>query len=845
MVIFENATYLETDTVESDENMDDITDNFYWNIGFEEKNSDYWDGHIDEVRISSVWRTQAWMTADYHTQANTDGFLIIGNLNAAPGVNTPPQMSSPYPTNESTGVEQNPQLSITISDVDDANQDMNITWYWGTDPSCPYMFAHNLSVSGGTYKQLNTANFSTNYTTYYWQIILNDGNDGYDNEIFHFKTSKSILNIDITLIDNSTVTTGVWNTTEHFEMASSGVYNNNGISLHHVGRKNTGSGEYCDRYVYYDENTNFGTEIKLGSASNQDHGSGSVTIDKDGTFWYAYGGYFSTNPLDVYTANDIGDYLNWTLKLNNVDSSAGTTPIIIATSNDSLLLFFRNGANDNAATGTQFMRYYIPDIEEGANKDYELLDGMTFESAALCPNYLWGRYDSRYHYAFLTGSYKHNNGDGGDWGSFPVVYTDDNGTTWRKGDGTEYGSLPIEYTDADIPFDNIVLDDNVMLYGAELGVTPNGTIYQITRYNDAGAGDYLWTGRNVNNEWIKENFSFNSNKHTSFTMGTTEDYVFIAYAEGGDDKRKLKVIASDDDGISWTNPTTLFDLDNEDLSITGVSYCQPLSYENNEVRLFYSIGGTSGSDRSDVSWCSFRIGPELNNLPELLIANVYPPSGVDSYTNFNFNVTWKDTDGEDPTDGYLSVKIIKDGWDTNQSMSWVSGSNVTGANYTYTTLLTSGSYSFYIYAYDSNNYNYSGSHNGPEVSSQSYVISVSQSDLPSLWFNITSEGHHTQSDVNATGQTSETPALAIENQGNVPINLTIDIASSLSSGLTLKWDDDNNPTGATEVTTDPVQIQENLAILATKNIWLWMDFLKVGPETGEETLHITSDSGTW
>jgi hypothetical protein len=178
-------------------------------------------------------------------------------------------------------------------------------------------------------------------------------------------------------------------------------------------------------------------------------------------------------------------------------------------------------------------------------------------------------------------------------------------------------------------------------------------------------------------------------------------------------------------------------------------------------------------------------------------------------------------------------------------MEWVSGDNTTGANYTYSTTLTAGDYTFYIYAYDGTGYNSSGPHSDPTVVSQSYAIGVSQSDAPSLWFNITAVGHHTQEDVNATGQSAGTPALAIENQGNVPINLTINISIALSSGLTLKWDGDNDPSGATEVTTSPVQFQENLAVSSTKNVWLWMDFLNVSPETGERALNITSSSGSW
>ena len=56
----------------------------------------------------------------------------------------------------------------------------------------------------------------------------------------------------------------------------------------------------------------------------------------------------------------------------------------------------------------------------------------------------------------------------------------------------------------------------------------------------------------------------------------------------------------------------------------------------------------------------------------LTLPIVYPTSGVASYTTFDFNVTWKDNTYT-PEDGYLKVNISKDGWYTNQSMSFLEG----------------------------------------------------------------------------------------------------------------------------------------------------------------------------
>ena len=65
---------------------------------------------------------------------------------------------------------------------------MNITWYWGTDSSCPNLIGSNNSVSNGTYSQTNDNNFSLNDQTYYWKILVNDGHGGWTNATYHFTT---------------------------------------------------------------------------------------------------------------------------------------------------------------------------------------------------------------------------------------------------------------------------------------------------------------------------------------------------------------------------------------------------------------------------------------------------------------------------------------------------------------------------------------------------------------------------------------------------------------------------------------------------------------------------------
>jgi hypothetical protein len=108
--------------------------------------------------------------------------------NYASGSNTTkniPLISNESPTNESTGVALNPNLEIQLNHSD-AYQ-MDVTWYWGTDSSCPNLIGSNTSVTNGTYSQVDSgSNFSTNSQTYYWKVCVNDSEGEWTNETYHF-----------------------------------------------------------------------------------------------------------------------------------------------------------------------------------------------------------------------------------------------------------------------------------------------------------------------------------------------------------------------------------------------------------------------------------------------------------------------------------------------------------------------------------------------------------------------------------------------------------------------------------------------------------------------------------
>ncbi|EMR73342.1 protein of unknown function (DUF2341) [Thermoplasmatales archaeon SCGC AB-539-N05] len=97
--------------------------------------------------------------------------------------NTAPEISSPYPSNESTGISVNPTLNITVSDAH--GDSMAITWYSNSSGSW-IAFGTN-GTSNGTYHQTNN-NFSNYSITYYWNVSVNDGTTTNNSDIFWFTT---------------------------------------------------------------------------------------------------------------------------------------------------------------------------------------------------------------------------------------------------------------------------------------------------------------------------------------------------------------------------------------------------------------------------------------------------------------------------------------------------------------------------------------------------------------------------------------------------------------------------------------------------------------------------------
>ena len=173
--------------------------------------STYWNGIIDEVRISSIRRSDAWMTTTYNTGNNAsvdcaNPFLSIGSEQTEV-TNTAPTQSGESPINTSIDIAVTPSLYVIC--LDDDADNMNATWHSNSSGAW-VQFASNGTIANNTNITQINSNFSAYSTTYYWSVNLTDDNGGWNNETYHF-TTKVITWQDInTDINGEFTNTQTW-----------------------------------------------------------------------------------------------------------------------------------------------------------------------------------------------------------------------------------------------------------------------------------------------------------------------------------------------------------------------------------------------------------------------------------------------------------------------------------------------------------------------------------------------------------------------------------------------------------------------------------------------------------
>ena len=129
----------------------------------------WWQGSLDEVRVSDTARSPEWISTQYNNQHDPAAFVNFGGEEAG----VPPEspvVANEYPPDGSAGVELNPTLSVNVVDYQGDTMDIKFL----TDASGSWeQIGTTQSGGNGTYTQ-DTTMFDTLGTSYSWRVEVTD-----------------------------------------------------------------------------------------------------------------------------------------------------------------------------------------------------------------------------------------------------------------------------------------------------------------------------------------------------------------------------------------------------------------------------------------------------------------------------------------------------------------------------------------------------------------------------------------------------------------------------------------------------------------------------------------------
>ena len=143
----------------------------------------YFDGFVDEIRISTFARSEAWIETEYNNQHDPNSFINIGGTNISPDE---PVVDDEIPVNGSVDIAVG-TVALSVLVNDSQSDDMDV--YFKTNASGSWSnIDSNLTVTNGTYSQ--TYKFNDYGRTYWWSVNVTDplGSGNWTNETYHFTT---------------------------------------------------------------------------------------------------------------------------------------------------------------------------------------------------------------------------------------------------------------------------------------------------------------------------------------------------------------------------------------------------------------------------------------------------------------------------------------------------------------------------------------------------------------------------------------------------------------------------------------------------------------------------------
>ena len=160
----------------------------------------FFDGIMDEVRISNISRNHSWIKTSYNTIQNQSQFISIDSEESSS-----PVISNPVPSDYNEKVATTPSyFEITVFDP---NPDMlNITWRTNASGIWKTFNITNGSGSGvtdGTYQVINTSWASVYSNPYWWSVNVTDGLH-WSNQTYQFTLHQYTPKINSFIIANNT-----------------------------------------------------------------------------------------------------------------------------------------------------------------------------------------------------------------------------------------------------------------------------------------------------------------------------------------------------------------------------------------------------------------------------------------------------------------------------------------------------------------------------------------------------------------------------------------------------------------------------------------------------------------
>lgn len=831
---------------------------------FQHSDNDYLEVYCSRVAGSEVGYFIDYMFYSLYNPTEPS-ISSVSDEQQQSGVNLPPVNSVPIPAHEATQVSVSmTQFNITINDPN--GNGMNITWLTNWSGSWETMQTNSSGggLSNGTYYCLNTSGIVAENTKYWWNVSTEDGNGGWDNDTYFFTTYANqaptisnvypvnnsygsagftpTLYIDVDDTEGDTINItwqwyndSSWNTfgTNLTEACNDTYYQpfDNATEYHrnYTWRVlvNDSSGNWVNRSYEFVADIIF---IKDPNNPVLESGDGDLCTSPDIVYnaqndsWHLFYTYKEDGlaPRDIYRCD-----------LTDVNQSSISYP-------GTLVL----------EDGTY--RFWIAKVLKYIENSTAVYEGgkywMYFSDAGT------GQTQDIY---YATADYLD-----GDWTINPTAIINNTDQAWHNTFCGRLGLTAKKDTDGNY----------ILMYDGQdsdtedsLGYATSTTKTSWTEYagNPVMSPGHTATGGEPpdqpwDDDWLEYPFLFkrpgNDNYYIIYdglfrnTTGNTWSAERLGYANSSDmntwtryDWNPIFNESHPEFSEIWDNNDT----SDPTLAISANGTTTYLFYEGeeSEVTNYYSIGRAWSNNFDDV----FPLGE--NNAPTLTSDSVSPSTGVASYTVFYFNVTWTDADNDNPTDSgaYLKVNISRSGWDTNQTMIWVSGANDTGALYSYNTQLTAGSYTYYMWACDGNGGYDDATAVEPSVSAQSLSFTVTKSSPSSDQFDFKDWSPIGMSNYNVSedNQTAVLSAVNITNTGNVPLNFSINWIASPGAGVSMKWGEvfasPPNP-GVNILLVSPAEewFISNLAPTDYIEIFLWMDFVSVGAGSGSQDVTITS-----